>query len=108
MVTTHSISTRRLEFWVESMNLPALPMAFQVVGSTRLRGTPVVVMTIGTVTVRATHADHEGGRPPFKLLRALGYAMLAKSGDKGSFLTAHLAVDYAGSARTGDWITRRR
>ena len=35
---------------------------------------------------------------------ALGYAMLAKSGDKGSFVTAHLAVDYAGSARVGDWI----
>jgi uncharacterized protein (TIGR00369 family) len=35
---------------------------------------------------------------------ALGYAMLAKSGDKGSFLTAHLAVDYAGAARSGDWI----
>jgi uncharacterized protein (TIGR00369 family) len=35
---------------------------------------------------------------------ALGYAMLAKSGDKGSFLTAHLAVDYAGAARTGDFI----
>ena len=35
---------------------------------------------------------------------ALGYAMLAKAGDQGSFLTAHLAVDYAGSARTGDWI----
>ena len=35
---------------------------------------------------------------------ALGYAMLAKSGDKGSFVTAHLAVDYAGTARAGDWI----
>jgi acyl-coenzyme A thioesterase 13 len=35
---------------------------------------------------------------------SLGYAMLAKSGDRGSFLTAHLAVDYAGSARIGDWI----
>ena len=35
---------------------------------------------------------------------ALGYAMLAKSGDRGSFVTAHLAVDYAGAARTGDWI----
>jgi len=35
---------------------------------------------------------------------ALGYAMLAKSGDKGSFVTAHLAVDYAGAARPGDWI----
>ena len=35
---------------------------------------------------------------------ALGYAMLAKSGDRGSFVTAHLAVDYAGSARPGDWI----
>ena len=35
---------------------------------------------------------------------ALGYAMLARSGDKGSFVTAHLAVDYAGAARLGDWI----
>ena len=35
---------------------------------------------------------------------ALGYAMLAKSGDQGSFLTAHLAVDYAGSARPGDFV----
>ena len=45
--TRHSISTRRLEFWVESMNRPTLPMASQVAGSTRLRGTPVVVITIG-------------------------------------------------------------
>jgi acyl-coenzyme A thioesterase 13 len=35
---------------------------------------------------------------------ALGYAMLARSGDKGSFVTAHLAVDYAGAARLGQWI----
>lgn len=35
---------------------------------------------------------------------ALGYAMLAKSGDPGSFVTAHLAVDYAGAAKAGDWI----
>lgn len=35
---------------------------------------------------------------------ALGYAMLAKSGDKGSFVTAHLDVDYAGAARPGDWV----
>ena len=35
---------------------------------------------------------------------SLGYAMLARSGDKGSFVTAHLAVDYAGAARIGDWI----
>jgi len=38
---------------------------------------------------------------------ALGYAMLAKSGDKGSFVTAHLAVDYAGAARPGDWIASK-
>ena len=38
---------------------------------------------------------------------ALGYAMLAKSGDKGSFVTAHLALDYAGSAKAGDWIESR-
>jgi uncharacterized protein (TIGR00369 family) len=37
---------------------------------------------------------------------ALGYAMLAKSGDRG-FVTAHLAVDYAGAARSGDWIESR-
>jgi acyl-coenzyme A thioesterase 13 len=35
---------------------------------------------------------------------ALGYAMLARSGDKGSFVTAHLAVDYAGAAQLGEWI----
>jgi acyl-coenzyme A thioesterase 13 len=35
---------------------------------------------------------------------ALGYAMLARSGDPGSFLTAQLSVDYAGAARIGDWI----
>jgi uncharacterized protein (TIGR00369 family) len=34
---------------------------------------------------------------------ALGYAMLAKTGGK-SFVTAHLAIDYAGAARIGDWI----
>jgi acyl-coenzyme A thioesterase 13 len=43
---------------------------------------------------------------------ALGYAMLAKSGAiagqrQGSFVTAHLAVDYAGAARAGDWIESR-
>ena len=36
---------------------------------------------------------------------ALGYAMVAKTGGKGGgFVTAHLAVDYAGAARIGDWI----
>jgi acyl-coenzyme A thioesterase 13 len=35
---------------------------------------------------------------------SLGYAMLAKSGGKGGFVTAHLAVDYAGAAKIGDWI----
>jgi acyl-coenzyme A thioesterase 13 len=38
---------------------------------------------------------------------ALGYAMLAQSADKASFVTAHLAVDYAGAARVGDWIESR-
>jgi uncharacterized protein (TIGR00369 family) len=35
---------------------------------------------------------------------ALGYAMHAKSEGKASFVTAHLAVDYAGAATLGDWI----
>jgi acyl-coenzyme A thioesterase 13 len=35
---------------------------------------------------------------------ALGYAMLAKTGERGGFVTAHLAVDYAGAARAGDWV----
>ena len=35
---------------------------------------------------------------------ALGYAMLAKSGDRPGFVTAQLSVDYAGAARTGDWV----
>ena len=38
---------------------------------------------------------------------ALGYAMLASTGDRGGFVTAHLAVDYAGAARAGDWIESR-
>jgi uncharacterized protein (TIGR00369 family) len=33
---------------------------------------------------------------------ALGYAIHSKSG--GTAVTAHLAVDYAGAAREGDWI----
>ena len=35
---------------------------------------------------------------------SLGYAMHAKTDGKMGFVTAHLAVDYAGSARIGDWI----
>jgi acyl-coenzyme A thioesterase 13 len=35
---------------------------------------------------------------------SLGYAMHAKTGGKTAFVTAHLAVDYAGSARVGDWV----
>ena len=35
---------------------------------------------------------------------ALGYAMLAKTGNDTGFVTAHLALDYAGAARVGDWI----
>jgi acyl-coenzyme A thioesterase PaaI-like protein len=35
---------------------------------------------------------------------ALGYAMLAAHGGKSGFVTVHLAVDYAGSAKVGDWI----
>ena len=34
---------------------------------------------------------------------ALGLAMHAQSGKSG-FVTAHLAVDYAGSAKVGDWV----
>ncbi len=35
---------------------------------------------------------------------SLGYAMHLKTGGKAAFVTAHLAVDYAGAARVGDWI----
>ena len=35
---------------------------------------------------------------------SLGYAMLAKTGGKGGFVTAHLAIDYAGAAHVGDWV----
>jgi acyl-coenzyme A thioesterase 13 len=35
---------------------------------------------------------------------ALGYAMLGAVGGRTGFVTAHLAVDYAGSAKVGDWI----
>jgi len=35
---------------------------------------------------------------------ALGYAMHVREQGKGGFVTAHLAVDYAGAARVGDWL----
>jgi len=35
---------------------------------------------------------------------SLGYAMHAKTEGKAAFVTAHLAVDYAGAANLGDWI----
>jgi uncharacterized protein (TIGR00369 family) len=35
---------------------------------------------------------------------ALGYAMHAKTDGKAAFVTAHLAVDYAGAAKMGDWV----
>ncbi len=35
---------------------------------------------------------------------ALGYAMLARVGEREGFVTAHLSVDYAGAARVGDWL----
>jgi uncharacterized protein (TIGR00369 family) len=38
---------------------------------------------------------------------ALGYAMHAKLEEKASYVTAHLAVDYAGAAKIGDWIESR-
>ena len=38
---------------------------------------------------------------------ALGYAMHAHAKGKAAFVTAHLAVDYAGAAHVGDWIESR-
>ena len=35
---------------------------------------------------------------------ALGYAMHARSHGMAQFVTAHLAVDYAGAAKVGDWL----
>jgi L-ascorbate metabolism protein UlaG (beta-lactamase superfamily) len=33
-------------------------------------------LQIGPLTIRATHAEHDGGRPPFRTGTALGYAIL--------------------------------
>lgn len=38
---------------------------------------------------------------------ALGYAMHAKLETKASYVTAHLAVDYAGAAKVGEWVESR-
>jgi acyl-coenzyme A thioesterase 13 len=35
---------------------------------------------------------------------ALGYSMIAQAGGHGDFVTAHLAIDYAGAARPGDFV----
>ena len=38
---------------------------------------------------------------------ALGYAMLHATRSGGVFVTAHLSLDFAGSAREGDWVESR-
>ena len=67
-------------------------------------------MSIG-LAIESKHANSRGvchgGLLATLADLALGYAMLAKSGDKPGFVTAHLAVDYAGAARVGDWIESR-
>ena len=35
---------------------------------------------------------------------SLGYAMHVKLETRASYVTAHLAVDYAGAAKIGDWV----
>jgi uncharacterized protein (TIGR00369 family) len=35
---------------------------------------------------------------------ALGYAMQARGVDPADFVTVNLSLDYAGAAKTGDWI----
>ena len=35
---------------------------------------------------------------------ALGYALMAQTGSRSGFVTAHLDLDYAGAAEVGDWI----
>ncbi len=35
---------------------------------------------------------------------ALGYALMARTGSRAGFVTAHLDLDYAGAAQAGDWI----
>ena len=35
---------------------------------------------------------------------ALGYGIMARVGGRGGFVTAHLDIDYAGTASIGDWI----
>lgn len=35
---------------------------------------------------------------------ALGYALMAKTGSRSGFVTAHLDLDYAGAAELHDWI----
>ena len=35
---------------------------------------------------------------------ALGYALMAHTGSRSGFVTAHLDIDYAGAAEIGDWI----
>lgn len=35
---------------------------------------------------------------------ALGYGLMARTGSRSGFVTAHLDIDYAGAAEIGDWI----
>jgi uncharacterized protein (TIGR00369 family) len=38
---------------------------------------------------------------------ALGYTLSFSSDPPGSYVTAQLSIDYAGGAKTGDWIETR-
>jgi acyl-coenzyme A thioesterase 13 len=38
---------------------------------------------------------------------ALGYSTAFSSDPPGSYVTAHLSIDYAGSAKVGDWLEAR-
>jgi L-ascorbate metabolism protein UlaG (beta-lactamase superfamily) len=85
----------------DHLDLPSLrTLAAKVVAprglGARLRGFDVVEVdegdevSVGPVTVRATHAEHDGGRPPWGRSSALGYALTGSrriffAGDTGLF-----------------------
>ena len=87
--------------------IPRLSPFNALVGPLYQRRRRGAALSIG-LRIEAKHANSRGlchgGVLATLADLALGYALHASTGGKAAFLTAHLALDYAGAALVGDWI----
>ena len=87
--------------------LPRLSPFNEMVGPLYERRRPGAELSIG-LRIEKKHTNSlgicHGGVLATLADVALGYAMHSKLETKASYVTAHLAVDYAGAAKVGDWV----